>query len=64
MAEELIINGVEFKWHDPVDLTVAEYGKLSDIVGSLVIAQFDDQEEYRQVIGEIFRNYLQSEEAS
>jgi len=60
MAEELTINGAEFKWSDPVDLTIEDYGKRGDIVGSLVIAQFGDQEGYRQVIHKIFRNYLQS----
>tara|TARA_R100000306_G_scaffold53360_2_gene50123 strand:- start:14 stop:163 length:150 start_codon:yes stop_codon:yes gene_type:complete len=41
-----------------VTLTSGEYSKLADIVGSLVIAQFDDQEEYRDVINEIFGCYL------
>ena len=40
------------------------YGRLGDVVGSLVIAQFDDQEEYREVIHELFRGWLQSDEVS
>jgi len=58
MAEKLI------KWNNPVDLTIEEYGRLGDVVGSLVIAQFDDQEEYREVIHELFRGWLQNEEVS
>jgi len=58
MTEKLI------KWNNPVNLTIEEYGRLGDVVGSLVIAQFDDQEEYREVIRELFRGWLQSEEVS
>jgi len=41
-----------------VTLTSGEYSRLADIVGSLVIDQFDDQEEYRDIINEIFGCYL------
>ena len=35
-----------------------EYVELCEIVGSLVISQFgDDQDAYREVITEIFSNY-------
>ena len=43
----------------PVTLTIEEYGELADIVGSLVMDQFDTQDEYREVINEIFGCYLE-----
>ena len=44
----------------PVAFTIEEYGQLADIVGSLMIDQFDTQDEYREVINEIFGAYLQN----
>ena len=45
-----------------VTFTIEEYGRLGEVVGSLVIAQFGDggQEEYRKVIHELFRGWLQN----
>jgi len=40
-----------------------EYVELCEIVGSLVISQFgDDQDAYREVITEIFSNYAFGDE--
>ena len=44
-----------------ITFTSDDYERLTEIVGSLVIAQFDDQEAYRAVINEIFRLYLDME---
>ena len=38
--------------------TSDDYERLAEIVGSLVIAQFDDQEAYRSTINELFGLYV------
>tara|TARA_R100000656_G_scaffold24986_1_gene21891 strand:+ start:72 stop:497 length:426 start_codon:yes stop_codon:yes gene_type:complete len=38
--------------------TSDDYERLTEIVGSLVIAQFDDQEAYRSTINELFGLYV------
>jgi hypothetical protein len=43
-----------------VTFTSGDYERLAEIVGSLVIAQFDDQEAYRAVINELFGLYLEN----
>ena len=40
-----------------ITFTPGEYTRLAQIVGSLAIKQFDDQEPYREAIYEIFSTY-------
>ncbi len=51
--------GRVYLFHVPEDTTVVfttegDLASLCDIIGSLAIDQFDNQEEYRAVINEIF----------
>jgi hypothetical protein len=42
----------------------SEYDRLSKVIGSLVISQFDDQDAYRAVISEMFEGWVDNGELS
>tara|TARA_Y100000588_G_C13531648_1_gene618057 strand:+ start:353 stop:568 length:216 start_codon:yes stop_codon:yes gene_type:complete len=55
LAQEM---GAEIK----VTFPNSEYDRLGDCVGSLVISQFDNQDDYRAVINELFQGWVDNGE--
>ena len=47
-----------------VNLKQDEYEHLKDVVGALMISQFNSPEEYRRIINQIFNQYIPPWEAA